>query len=545
MITSFDPVTLEILWSRLVAIADEAATTLLRTAFSPIIRESNDYATCLMNAAGETTAECSGGIPTFAGLLGRTARACLAKWPASEWRDGDVVITNDPWIGTGHLPDVSMIAPIFHDGALVGFSGTVAHTPDIGGTLGVENRDIYGEGVRIPPLRLYRAGERNDALLELFLANVRYADLVLGDLEAQVTANEVCRRRTIDFLADTGLRDLSELSNAVQALSEQAMRRAIATLPDGTYRSAIDLDGWEDHPTHIECAVTVSGDTMLVDYAGSSPQSDRATNCTLNYTQAYSIYPLKCVLDPDTRRNEGSYRPITVTAPAGSVINCAFPSPVVARHLSGHVLSCALYQALSAIIPDRVMADSGGAPSLRAGIQGVDDDGRAFGTILFASAGMGASAHGDGLSTTAFPTNSGAGSMEALEAAAPIMFLRKELRADSGGAGQYRGGLGQVCEIVNMARRPVQVISVGDRERHPAQGLKGGKPGACASASIGDQPMRLKGRAILPPGASVTFNFAGGGGYGPPDARDRAAVDRDVVLGYVTAVAAASDYGAA
>lgn len=539
----FDPINLEILWSRLVAIADEAATTLLRTAFSPIIRESNDYATCLMNAAGETLAECSGGIPTFAGLLGRTARACLERWPVEEWREGDVVLTNDPWIGTGHLPDVSMIVPIFHRGTLVGFSGSVAHTPDIGGALGVENREIYGEGVRLPPLRLYRAGERNEALLELFLANVRYSDLMLGDLEAQTTANEVCRRRAVDFLDDTGLADFVDLSREIQALSEQAMRRAIAELPDGTYRSAIDLDGWDDHPTHIVCTITVAGDEMTVDYAGSSPQSDRATNCTLNYTQAYTIYPLKCVLDPNTRRNEGSYRPITVTAPEGSVINCAFPSAVVARHMSGHVLSCALYQALAPVVPDRIMADSGGAPSLRARINGIDDEGRAFGTILFASAGMGASAHGDGLSTTAFPTNSGAGSMEALEAVAPIMFARKEFRPDSGGAGKYRGGLGQVCEIVNVASRPIHVLSVGDREKNPAQGLDGGKPGACASANIGDTAIRLKGRAVLPPGASVTIHFAGGGGFGPPAERDRAAIERDVALGYITAEAAARDYG--
>lgn len=239
----FDPISLEILWSRLVAIADESATTLLRTAFSPIIRESNDYATCLMNADGETLAECSGGIPTFAGLLGRTARACLEKWPAADWREGDVVITNDPWIGTGHLPDVSMIVPVFHGGRLVAFSGTAAHTPDIGGAGGLDNREIYGEGVRIPPLRLYRAGERNEALLELFLANVRYADLMLGDLEAQITANEVCRRRTVDFLTDTGLGDVADLSRQVQSLSERAMRQAIAALPDGVYRSAIDLDG--------------------------------------------------------------------------------------------------------------------------------------------------------------------------------------------------------------------------------------------------------------------------------------------------------------
>ncbi|AUW57017.1 hydantoin utilization protein B [Sphingobium sp. SCG-1] len=544
MAERFDSITLEILWSRLVAVADEAATTLLRTAFSPIIRESNDFATCLMNVDGETLAECSGGIPTFAGLLGRTARACLAKFPLESWREGDVILTNDPWIGTGHLPDVAMIVPVFYRGKLVAFSGTAAHTPDIGGNVSPENQEIFGEGVFIPPIHLYRAGERSETMLELFLANVRYPDLLLGDLEAQVTANEVCCRRTADFLSDTGLEDLVDLSREIQALSERSMREAIAEIPDGIYRSAIDLDGWDDHPTHIECKITVSGDEMTIDYTGSSPQNNRGTNCTMNYTQAYSIYPLKCVLDPRTRRNEGSYRPITVTAPSGSIVNAAFPAAVSARHLTGHVLSCAIYQALATVMPDRIMADSGGAPALRARISGMQDDGARFGTILFASAGMGASSQGDGLATTAFPTNSGAGSLEVLEAVAPILFVRKEFRLDSGGVGRHRGGLGQTCEIENVSKKPMQVLALGDREKNPAQGIAGGRPGAPASATIGDQPLRLKSRGQLTPGSTVTFNFAGGGGFGDPAERDPAMVERDVKLGFVSAELAAREYGA-
>lgn len=543
MARSFDPVTLEILWSRLVAVADEAATTLLRTAFTPIIRESNDYATCLMNAEGETLAECSGGIPAFAGLLGRTARHMLAKFPRESWREGDVVITNDPWIGTGHLPDVATIMPIFHEGALVGFAGSVAHTPDIGGRQGADNRELFEEGVRIPPMHLYRAGERSDAMLELFLANVRKPDLLLGDLEAQVTANEVCRRRASAFLDDSGERDFVALSHAVQGMAERSMRAAIAALPDGEYSSEVALDGFPDHPTRIRCRITVAGDAMTIDYAGSSKQNGRATNCTLNYTHAYSIYPLKCVLDPFTRRNEGSYRAITVTAPEGSVLNAAFPAAVNARHLSGHVLSCAIYQALADVVPDKILADSGGAPALRAGVHGLDDRGDPFVTILFASAGMGASARADGLSTTAFPTNSGAGSLEVLEAGSPVLFRRKALRVDSGGPGQHRGGLGQVCEVENLADHPVQVTIIGEREQNPAQGVCGGLPGACASAAVeGVGSVSLKSRAVLPPGASVTFDFAGGGGFGDPAARDPEAVRRDIRLGLVSEDAARRDY---
>ncbi|OKO80877.1 hydantoinase B/oxoprolinase family protein [Bradyrhizobium sp. NAS96.2] len=542
MSQEFDAITLEILWSRLIAVADEAATALLRTAFSPIIRESNDYATCLMNVRGETLAECSGGIPAFAGLLGRTARHFLKKFPPETWREGDCVITNNPWIGTGHLPDIAMVTPIFYRGQLVAFSGTAAHTPDIGGSAG--GRDIYEEGVHIPPMHLYRAGDRNEGMLELFLNNVRLPQLVRGDLEAQVTANAVCRRRAVDLLKECGLTDFVALSRQILGCSESAMRTAIRSLPDGTYRSAIDADGIEGHPTHIACRVAVEGDSMVVDYEGSSPQNGHMTNCTLNYTQAYSIYPLKCLLDPHTPRNEGSYRPITVTAPEGTIINARFPAAVAARHLSGHLLSCAIYQALAGVLPDRIIADSGGAPALRVMFAGEDGRGEPFSTILFASAGMGASASTDGLSTTAFPTNSGAGSLEALEAVSPLLFLRKELRPDSGGAGRFRGGLGQVCEVQNTSSKPISVIILGDRERHPALGIEGGRPGACALAQIdGSKSVGLKSRTKLAPGARIAFHFAGGGGFGPPSERAAGDIERDLIEGKITADGAHRDYG--
>ncbi|MBY8829856.1 hydantoinase B/oxoprolinase family protein [Hephaestia mangrovi] len=543
MTGKYDAITLEIFWSRLIAVADEAATTLLRTAFSPIVRESNDFATCLLDVHGGTLAECSGGIPAFAGLLGRTARHFLRTFPIDSWSEGDCVITNDPWIGTGHLPDVAMIAPIFHRGRLVAFSGSAAHTPDIGGSLGAQNKEIYEEGICIPPMHFYRGGVRNDDLLRLFLNNVRFPDLMLGDLEAQATANEVCRRRTVDFLDDTGLDDLGDLAAAIQGMSERAMRDAIRALPDGVYRAAVDADGFDDHPTHIACAVTIAGDGMTVDYAGSSKQNGRATNCTMNYTQAYSIYPIKCVLDPHTRRNEGSYRPVSIVAPEGAVMNAVRPSAVAARHLTGHLLSCAIYQALAQVVPDRILADSGGAPALRARIGGVNSEGERFSAILFASAGMGASSRFDGLSTTAFPTNSGAGSLEALEAVGPILFTRKEYRQDSGGAGEFRGGLGQVVEIENLTTQPMQVMIIGDRERHPALGVAGGKPGACAYARIdGVTPVRLKSRTALAPGSRIAINFAGGGGYGDPCKRSALALADDVRNGMVSERAAREDY---
>jgi N-methylhydantoinase B len=391
---ALDAITLEVWWSRLVAIADEAATSLLRTAFSTIIRESNDYTVVVMNTSGQTIAECHAGIPGFAALMSVLTRQLLARFPADSWRDGDIVITNDPWIATGHLPDIAMVTPVFHNGALVGFTGTAAHVPDIGGTPDMGVTDLMSEGLLISPLHLQREGKRNEEIIALLLSNVRLSGQVWGDLEAQMAANDICRRRAVEFLDDTGQDDTAD----------RAMRRAINAIPDGVYRSATDADGVPGQPTRIECAVAVCGDHIVIDYAGSSPQVPCATNCTLNYATAYSVYPLKILVDPFTRSNHGQYRSVTVTAPAGSIVNPVFPAPVLARHLTGHLLCCAVYRALAGVLPDRVIADSGGSPALRVQFSGRDAAGEPFAWLLFASAGMGASAQHDGLPTTAFPT---------------------------------------------------------------------------------------------------------------------------------------------
>jgi N-methylhydantoinase B len=530
-----DPITLEVWWSRLAAIADEAATTLLRTAFSTIIRESNDYTVVLMDPAGRTIAECRAGIPAFAALMSVLTRHLLARFPAHTWRDGDVVITNDPWLATGHLPDIAMVAPIVHQGVLVGFTGTAAHVPDIGGTPGMGATDLMAEGLLIPPLHLDRDGARNHEVVALLRANVRLPEQVWGDLEAQLAAHQVGRRRALEFLDDTGTDTVAALAHAIHTTTDRAMRRAIAAIPDGVYRSALDADGVDGHPTHIECSVTVDGEQIGVDYAGTCAQVPYPTNCTLNYTTAYSNYPLKLLLDPATRSNHGSYRAITVTAPAGSILNPTFPAPVLARHLTGHLLSCAIYQALADVLPERVIADSGGSPALRVHFSGRGGDGEPFALLLFASAGMGASAHHDGLSTTAFPTNSGGGSIEALETSAPLIFRRKELRPDSGGAGTHRGGLGQDIDVHNPTTEPVQVVLLGDRSRHPALGLCGGLPGDAARVVYDDGTSpSLKSISTLPPGGTVTISFPGGGGYGPAARRDPAAVAADLSEGYIT-----------
>jgi N-methylhydantoinase B len=543
---AFDPISLEIYWSRLVSIADEAAAGLVRTAFSTIVRESNDYGTVLMDLAGNSISENTGGIASFSCILPRTTKAFLQRFPAETWRPGDCVFTNDPWLATGHLPDFTFVSPIFKREKLVGFAGCIAHSPDVGGALwSADCRELFEEGIRIPPARYLREGRRNEELLEVLLANVRVPRQVLGDLEAQVTANDVSVRRVEEFLDDVGLDDLAGLADAVHARTDAAMRRAIAAVPDGTYRSVLEADGFDDQITRIACAVTVTGETMHIDYDGTSPQIDRGINCVLNYTHAYSVYPVKCALDPFTPRNEGSYWPISVSAPEGSILNPRFPAPVGARQLTGHLLADAIYAALAEVVPERVIAQSGAAPSMRALFSGVDRNGDRFSQVLFATGGMGAAPHCDGLTTTSFPTNVGAGSIEALESASPLLVWRKQLRPDSGGAGQFRGGLGQEAVIEVRSSAPVRLSLLSDRRDHPPLGVQGGAPGAPSVIRFADGTMpHPKSRTTIPPGTRLHMVYAGGGGYGDPKRRDPAALASDLRDGYVTAAAARTEYGA-
>lgn len=537
-----DPIKLEIWWGRLVAIVDEAATALLRTAFSTIIRESNDYTVVLTNAAGESIAECQAGIPAFAVLMGRLVRSLLERIPAEAWRPGDCVITNDPWLGTGHLPDIALVTPIFYVGNLVGFAATAAHVPDIGSTAGMGITDPMAEGLLIPPVHLYRGGDRQDGVFDFFLSNVRFGRQVRGDIDAQLAAHEVCRQRTIAFLGETGEKDFTELSAALHDRAERGIGLALRSIPDGSWESIVESDGAGGQPTQITCRVSKTGDRIDVDYTGTSAQTVYPINCTLNYTLAYTVYPLKILLDPFTRRNHGSYKAFRISAPSGSILNARAPAPVGARHLTGHLLSCAVYQALAPVLPTRVIADSGGSPALRVRLMGRKPEGEPFILHLFASAGMGASSTGDGLSTTAFPTNSGAGSIEALEVAAPILFTRKEYRTDSGGPGTYRGGLGQDIEVQNITGHPMTVALLGDREEHPAQGVLGGRAGSTARVTIAGRETPLKAVVQLEPTETLAVAFPGGGGYGPPELRAPELLASDVEKGFVSEEEARTSY---
>ena len=354
--TEFDPVTLEILWNRLISIADQSATTLVRTSFSTVVRESNDYACVLMDRNGDTLAENRGSIPSFVGTMSRTVKHFLRRFPPATWTPGDVVITNDPWMGTGHRPDFSMATPVFLAGELVAFSGIIAHASDVGGSIfSADNRSVFEEGLGVPPMKLFSEGKPNEDLFELIRYNVRVPEPVIGDFMAMVAGCEVAGRQLVSFMEEYGVEMLESLSQDIQSRAEGVMRRAIRKLPDGTYSHTIFLDGFDD-PIQIACAITIDKDELEVDFEGTSEQVDQGgVNVVYAYTWAFTTYPLKCVLDPLTYRNEGSYRPFTITAPEGSILNATYPRAVSSRHLTGHCITAAVFGALAPVLPDTVL----------------------------------------------------------------------------------------------------------------------------------------------------------------------------------------------
>src|ERR1035437_1928382 len=349
-----DPIALPVIWRRLIAIADEAAATLRRTSFSPTVRESNDFACVIFEAAGRAMAENTIGIPSFNMTLSRTLAHFLSIRPAAEWRDGDVGICNDPWLTSGHLPDITIVAPVFAHGRLMGWTGSIAHMADMGGTLwSADTREVFEEGLRIPPLLFMTEGRRNRDIEAIIRANSRLPDQVLGDVAAQVAAGDTAARGLIDLITREGIDDLTPIADEICNRSEEAMRRALVKIPDGVYHGAVDLDGTGEEPVHLEVTITKTGEELFLDYTGTSPEVGRAQNVVMNYTEAYSCYPLKCALDPETPRNEGTCRMIHVSAPEGTILNPRFPPPVHARQLVGHCLAATIYAALAPVLGDR------------------------------------------------------------------------------------------------------------------------------------------------------------------------------------------------
>ena len=430
-----DPVSLEIMWSRLVSVTEEMWHTVCRTAFSLIVSEAQDFACDILDANGESLAHSPRAMPVFNLTLPRAAKALLAKFPAETLKPGDVLITNDPWLCAGHLFDVAVVMPAFRDGRLVALIGTVGHVGDIGGTKdSLRAREIYEEGIQIPPMMLYRAGVPNDDLLTLMAENVRKQEEVLGDIHAFVAANAIGAERLTAFMADYGMHDLRALAQVVQTRAEQAMRAAIRAVPDGVYESEI----WNNplgEKLRYPVKVTVAGDTIELDFAGAPAQLPQGgLNCTFSYTEAHATYPLKCMLSPDVRGNAGCYRPFTVKAPEGSILNCTRPASVNLRTRVGWYLAPNIFRALAGAAPEKVQAATGLPVAVN--IYGRDPAGAVYSDHFFMGGGQGGSARRDGKSALLYPTSAANTSIELLETRAPVLVIEKGFVTDSGGAGE-------------------------------------------------------------------------------------------------------------
>ena len=539
-----DPITLEVIWRRLISVVDEQAAALIHSSFTTVVREAGDLSAGVFDRAGNMVAQSVTGTPGHINTMANCVRKFIVpQHPIDSLQPGDTLITNDPWEASGHLFDLTIVSPVFYRGRGVAFFASTCHAVDIGGaTMGGDARSVHEEGLAIPLMKLFKAGEANQELFDIIRANVRVPDQVIGDIHAQEVGNQVGARKLIEMLDEYDLPDIEEVSASILRRTEAAVRAAIRDLPDGSCRDTIQIDGF-DAPLTIACEITVAGDKLRVDYAGSSPQVDRGINVVLNYTHAYSTYTLMAALAPGIPNNEGAFRPIQISAPAGSILNCRRPAPVSARHLIGHFVSQPLLTALAQIVPQRVIAN-GSAGLWNTMMDGVDADGEEFAYIFFSAGGMGAAHDRDGLSATAFPSGIMGVPVEAIETAAPLLMHRRELRVDSGGAGQFRGGLGQVMELEIITGAPATHSCMYDRTKRPALGLQGGQPGSPGRVSLSDgaQP-HPKSHYSLQPGQRVTLELPGGGGFGDPSRRDPQRVRDDVRAGYVSSEAAARDYG--
>jgi len=541
---TLDDITLKIIWDRLVSVMNEAAETLYRSAFSALVRESKDGATALLTPDGETLAIAVAALPSFATTQQITLKAVLDKKPLAAWQEGDVVISNDPWIGPSQINDITMLKPIFWRGKIVAFSGSVAHSPDLGGVLRYNGAaDVYEEGLHLPLMHLYRAGQVDQTLLDILTANSRVPTETLGDLNAQLASHDVAERRLHTILQEYDLADLETVSSAILDRTERAMRAAIAAIPDGDYAHAMQLDGMHgplDYdrsqpapPIPLSATLRVRGDTIEVDLRESSPQVGAAINATYPFTYAYCVYTLRVMLLGGLPQNGGSTRPITVTTRPGTVYDAKRPAATMSRAVIGHSVSDLIFSALKDVLPDKVRGNGGSTPTWVLVLVGANAEGANFQRVLPLNGGLGGQEGGDG-HVLSFPSNTQNQGIETLEASTPILIECREIIPDSGGAGRFRGGNG-----VRYAVRAVQdtYFSLAiNRVGTAPQGILGGHAGRAGRAYRSDGTELPPGaEGMLRPGEGLTLETPGGGGFGDPRERDPARVAHDVAEALVSA----------
>ena len=527
--TDFDPVELEICWNRLISIASEQAAAMVNSSFSAILGDMEDLSAGVFDDRGIMVAQSVQGAPGHLGSLSAGVKSFVAVFPPTTLGPGDVLITNDPWLVSGHKHDITVVTPVFRGRTLIGFTASNCHTVDIGGRIfSAAASEVYEEGLQIPRMKLMEGGRRNETLFRIIEENVRSPELVLGDLMAQVSANEAAAHRLVALAREHGLRSLRPVTDAITGRTERLMRQAIARVPDGVYTDHVTLDGFDD-PLEIRAAVHVERDRITVDFAGSSPQVPKGINSVMNFTEAFTRYAIKCLLAPESPNNDGSFAPIRVTAPPGTIVSARYPAPVGARHLVGLYIPCAIFGALASVCPDRVVADSSVLSALT--LSGRDARDKPYVFTFFSSGGMGGRAGKDGLDATAFPSNVANVPIEVMEQAIPVLVTRRELIAGSFGEGRHRGGAGQRIGLRLRDGGEAVVSCMVERTEAAPRGILGGAPGRPAGLLLDGKPLDPKHAFVLRPGEELVLETPGGGGYGSPGERPPDAAARDRASG--------------
>jgi N-methylhydantoinase B len=540
----------QVMWNRLISIVEEQAQALIRTAFSTSVREAGDLSAGVYDIKGRMLAQAVTGTPGHVNAMAESVWHFMRRIGMKNMFEGDVYITNDPWEGTGHLHDITVVTPSFHKGRHVGFFACTAHIVDIGGRgFGADANSVYEEGLYIPIMKFATRGKVDDTLVKIIRGNVREPDQLVGDVYALATCNEVGHRRLIDMMNEFNLKDLEAISTFILDNSRRATLARIAALPRSSAEGSMMIDGY-DTPVDLRVKVTIHKDRIVSDFAGTSGLDKKGINVPLVYTKAYVCYALKCAIAPEIPNNAASLAPFETEAPVNSIVNALHPAPVALRHVIGHFIPDTVYNAVDKILPRLVPVEGAGAlcnfqVSLRPRTDApAPASARRSEVLTFNSGGSGARPSSDGLNATAFPSGVMTMPIEATENAGPVIIWRKELRPDSGGAGEFRGGLGQFMEVGAVEGHEFDIQAMFDRVNHPARGRNGGADGAPTTIARDDgEKMRGKGKQFVPHGKRVLMAFPGGAGFGDRTQRDKALVKRDLARGYISAESAARDYG--
>lgn len=543
----------QIMWDRLIAIVEEQAQTLIRTGFSTSTREAGDVSAGVFDVKGRMLAQAVTGTPGHVNSMARAVCHFIDKFPTQTMRPGDVFLTNDPWKGTGHLHDFTFVTPVFRQDRLVAMFACTSHVVDIGGRgIGPDARQVYEEGIYIPLMRFATAAGVDETLVEIIKVNVREPIQVIGDLYSLASCNEVGGRRLLQMMDEFEIESLDRLADHIIERSKAAMLEAVSKLPKGVFRNRMRVDGY-DKPIDLVATMMIGNAGIHVDFTGTSGPSAFGINVPMCYTEAYSAFGIKCIVAPKVPNNEGSLSLIATSAPENCILNAKHPLPVATRHVTGQMLPDLMIGCLHEALKGQVPAEGTsclwnlfamGGPGRVDGDPAELAKAAVFDVMSFHSGGTGARPGKDGLSATAFPSGVRNVPVEVTEALSPILIRQKEYRVDSGGAGEFRGGLGQVMEVVSLDPAPFGISANYDRVQFPPRGRDGGEDGMAGALRLGSgRHLRGKGQQTVPKGETLFIEMPGGGGLGDPLKRDPARVLEDVRLGLVSREAAANAYG--